>query len=943
MRSTFPCAALALLMIAMFGGVVLGDPIVALDFGTMTSPVYDVYDKVSAHTAFDGKFGWTEPALFEERDRGGSNLLTRDFIFAREAAAFRIAVPKGVYRVNMICGDPSFRHPGFAFRVSKSPGYEVPAAEAGEYFEVAFDIDAHDGVIDIYFAPLANLWLVNALTVEPISVVEFSKPVVGLLGAEVWKPCVVALIAEDSIRKLKLVKKPDSDRAVYPDTGDYMRVLERFPLFAERGWHPNYEGLSDVGYFGDGTSAEMGLRSMGNFIFTCALLASDPSYDPRPTGVSQAQLLDYARQCLRYMTRAHATGDLTCADGKPWGNHWQSAWWAGKMAAGVHLIWDKLSPDERAAVERVVVHEANRHLDRKAPGGSRSNTRSEENGWDTEVMAWAFSLFPDHPNAARWWRKLQEFSMNTLSAPQDLEEDTLVDRRPVSSWVYTENIHPDFTIENHGAYHFCYMACPLHSLAWDWYALNACKRPVPQAIFHHFTDVWDVIRRTYVYDSRFAYLSGKDWPRYAYGMYFIMPALVMLQYEFGDQDARLIERQRFAKFEAEQIMNADGTFYGKRFTRNRMLSRPLEYETDTYANLGVCYLMHRRFDRDRQDRQGRFGIMGADRRSSYLTASDPQDFQRRVAGTKISKESGWAFSRSPKMFTSFGWRDLHGPSPIGLFIPADCDDMVEWGREQLAGSFSVEGDNPKLRKTEHLSKEFDGGFWTVGRRTFLQSEDKLLLAQDLAFVSLPEEGFAVLFDRAVAVSEITVNSHEGLKFHLANDVFNDGRRVVRSPRGEMVLWGGNNTGKTPPASRVREIPERWICVDGKLSFISLTDDVFTIKDQFGRTAPWNSIEYELISLPHSTEPETYRAGEAVRDTAVVLAAGDSRVAENISRSSRRVATGDTDIRSVVVSVNQRNWLITVNLGEKRVSARLKVGGRDMEMTLEPMSAEVKAL
>jgi len=201
----------------------------------------------------------------------------------------------------------------------------------------------------------------------------------------------------------------------------------------------------------------------------------------------------------------------------------------------------------------------------------------------------------------------------------------------------------------------------------------------------------------------------------------------------------------------------------------------------------------------------------------------------------------------------------------------------------------------------------------------------------------------VLFDRAVAVSEITVKSHEGLKFHLANDVFNNGRRTIRSPRGEIVLWGGEKTVKTLPSSRVHEIPDQWICVDGRLSFISLTDERFTVRDQFGRTAPWNSIEYELISLAYSAEPESYRAGETVRDTAVVLAAGDSRVAENISRSSRRGATGDTDIRSVVVSVNQRNWLITANLGEQRVSARLKAGGRDMEMTLEPMSAEVKAL
>jgi hypothetical protein len=222
------------------------------------------------------------------------------------------------------------------------------------------------------------------------------------------------------------------------------------------------------------------------------------------------------------------------------------------MALGASLIWDKLSPEELQRVERVVVHEASRHLERKAPGGASRDTKSEENAWDTEVLAAAVALFPKHQKAPAWREKLIEFYLNSLSAPQDRTSDQLVDGKPLKDQVYTENIHSDFTIENHGAYHFCYMACPLHSLAWGHYALRRTGQPIPQAQFHHFQDVFRRVQPTFL-ERRFAYIEGQDWPRYAYGLYFIMPALVVLGDRFADADARAIEARRFRTFEEEQL------------------------------------------------------------------------------------------------------------------------------------------------------------------------------------------------------------------------------------------------------------------------------------------------------------------------------------------------------------------------------------------------------
>lgn len=899
---------------------------VNLDFGTSASPVKDVYDRLDVRSVYDGKVGWEDTGALEERDREGDDPLARDFVYSTRPATLTIALPDGTYHIEMLCGDRQYRHGRFAVKPSGMPAFQLPALQIDQYAEVTFYARSEKGRLGVSFFALEDIWLVNALTVKAVGPAGSPRsPRYRLSGGRKWfeAPLPETELTTPEVLRLRLIKKPRYDDRTYPAPPDYMRVLERFPLLAEANWTDSYQSLPNLGYAGGGDSGEFGMRSLGNFVFISALLATDPAYDPRPTGVSRERLLDLAKQSLNYMTRTHVTGDLKCTNGQAWGNHWQSAWWTGKMAAGVALLWDKLSVEERAAAERVIVFEADRHLTRRAPGGATGNTRSEENAWDTEVMAWALGLFPDHPNAPKWWRKLQDFAMNTLSAPQDREDARLVDHRPVRNQVYTENIHADFTIENHGAYHFCYMACPLHSLTWSWYGLDSLGHPVPQALSHHYTDVYDVIDKAFLFDGRFAYMSGKDWPRYAYGLYFIMPALVYMQQAHGDRDARLFERLRFRTFEREQIMNGDGTFFGPRFTRAYTASRAFEFETDAYANLGLCYLMHKR---------------AAEKGIHPLEPSNPDDYQRRAAGTFVSEDSGFALSRSPKLFTSFSWRELLGGSPLGLFVPAGCDDMAEWGPYQLAGTFTIEGCDLRKRVIRHSESTFDGGFLTVGCMTYMRGEEAVL-DHHLAFVSLPEEGIALLFDRGVASADVTVGAHEGLRLYVANDIFNSGRRTIESPQGRFDLWGGPHTSKTPQADVVRTLSVPWLTVDGRLSVIAVQADApFVVQDVRGRRAAWSSIEYELVSLPLVTEPRSFRAGEVVRDSAFVLLAGDLKAAARLSAGCRSIPTGSSSVKCMLVPGPRA---IAVNFGVQPASIRAEINGKSIQIDIGAESAVVK--
>lgn len=923
------------------------------DFGTAVSPLEQGAVRVAADTYYTPErgFGWVNGPRLEERDRGAADKLRRDFVYGRSTADFRVDLPKGCYRVTVMTGDSSAGNHVLNVEAEERQAAVGLQPRSGELVEYSFSANVTDGHLDLRFSSPSNNWVLNALEVADAQ---------GPAEPTIRKTWISSRVPADARPaphndRLHLIKKPDYAAKDYPNAADFMRILERFPMYGERGWHGNYLDDPKLGYFGDPDHGEMGLRSMGNYIFVTALLATDPAYDPRVSGIPQQTLLARSRACLAYMTRSHVTGDIECGDGFQWGDAWQSAWWTARMAAGARLLWPHLTAEERANVERVVVHEADRHLSRVPPSGAASDTKSEENAWDSEVLAWALGMFPDHDNAPAWRAKLIQFCMNTLSTAADKQDSTVVDGKPVKDWVVTANIHDDFTIENHGAYHFCYMACPLHSLAWGYEGLGSGGEAVPDAMFHHYRDVWRWIKRTYIGEGRFAYLSGKDWPRYAYGLSFVLPATVLAQLRYGDPDARTMERDRIALLEWEQLVNADGSFYGGRFTRNILVGRTAEYETDTYANIALCYLLHRQ--------------------AKTPAPTDPAKLRHHLAGAWSSPDSGWVFARSPKLFASFSWRHLHGLRPVGLFIPTGCAHMAEWMPDQLVGVFDAEGVDARKAKLRHADKTFRNGFSTTGEIVYPDSAGKPLISRQVSYTALTDEGIAVVIERTTALAPVKLRSSRTVNLAIANDIFNPlllpltkgegnsplppltkgGRGGVRriACRGnETVLFGARNLGTVEAAEDRANVPSvtlvpvrsPWLCVDDRLGIVLLDGSKeFTIHDCAGRNAPWGSLQYDVISADERGAREL-RAGESIVDCAFVVIAGDRKASAAVQRASSSGRPVDEGaIRYVTVTApSGKRYLIVANLDGAARTARIP-GYPGLRFEFDGFGAQVRAL
>ena len=106
-----------------------------------------------------------------------------------------------------------------------------------------------------------------------------------------------------------------------------------------------------------------------------------------------------------------------------------------------------------------------------------------------------------------------------------------------------------------------------------------------------------------------------------------------------------------------------------------------------------------------------------------------------------------------------------------------------------------------------------------------------------------------------------------------------------------------------------------------------------------------SLLYELLDCPYRTEPVEYRAGQVVRDTTIILVAGDADATRQVMEASRVAATGQEHVRAVrVVGPRGHHYLIIANFADAEQTARLRPPGEPLapllELRLGPLETQV---
>lgn len=132
-------------------------------------------------------YGWIPGPRVQAGELEAPDVLRRGYLWSRGKATFRIDVPPGRYRVSVLIGDRRVGEHGLRFSIRNGSLNEFPPVEPcrpGRQMTLMADVSVGDESTDLLFSPLGDMWVVNALQVEPIDQAQETR----LVEEQVWLP-----------------------------------------------------------------------------------------------------------------------------------------------------------------------------------------------------------------------------------------------------------------------------------------------------------------------------------------------------------------------------------------------------------------------------------------------------------------------------------------------------------------------------------------------------------------------------------------------------------------------------------------------------------------------------------------------------------------------------------------------------------------------------------
>ncbi len=556
-------------------------------------------------------------------------------------------------------------------------------------------------------------------------------------------------------------------------------IMLRGAAFAKDLYRP-WPTQPNCGYLGWGGRGEKEILANIGMCHLYAMLLSFGEYDAEVTGVSREEALRRVKGVLRYCGYTHYSGSYTCVDGENWGGGWHDSSWSTVFAHAAWLVWDELDEPTREMVARVVALEADRFVDREPPSGKVNNTRAEENAWNTRAPAIASVMFPRHPHADAWRTACRRWMMNCLSVAADQDDATLVDGRPVNERVTTENVHADFTLENHGIVYPVYMWSSMVNLCQSGgYHVYAGLKP-PEATFHHLRDVYDVYKRLQTWEGLPAYINGSD-------KFLHLQVVDIFMHSFfaqvlGDREAAHLESVELEILERMQARFDDGRLYPVEEVG------PWSRVNNLSFILGGSYLLH------------------------YVLQNKVEpvtglEFERRISGVSYFPEGKFLLHRTPNKLVSFAWSKPY--RVMGLAMPRDGSWLITPNAQGFTGTILEEGQakEPPWELEDIDFTRTDDSFRVEGRA--LRCGGKVCYTW--TFESLPSDE-VVFSEKLVAAAPVTLARVETGTIGIGRELGRD--TICIQASGEEKCFGRPEAG----GDVLCEFPDGTLTVDGRFLY-----------------------------------------------------------------------------------------------------------------------------
>lgn len=608
-----------------------------------------------------------------------------------------------------------------------------------------------------------------------------------------------------------------------------LQMLARFTTYVKNDYQP----IDDrTGCFrGENTmgSDERGVRTNADLSMVCAFLVKYARGKvDLPIGVSWQELEEMAMKSLIFAYSTHKSNRLlTCRDGRCWGSvsvsdsQWESSLWALSVAYSAFFQWERLGQKQRDCIQNLLRAECNYELERTVPTGFRGDTKAEENGWEAGLLAVTTGLFPTDELAPQWYRRMQEFAVNSYSHPSD-----------TSALYRGPNLFPDWTLQNHEFFHTSYQNVVIQELGEAALALRlfqcgrgGTERWQPGELLHNCANVTHhVLNWLSLPDGEQAMPNGNDWSLFLYDQITSYSTMACM---LRDRDALILENQAFRQIRHRQTTTPDGSW----LLRPDVGARRMGVEAHRVM---MTWLMHEYYS------------------TADLQPSAWADFLSRHAEARLFPDQNIVRAASKDRFTCFSWSPGK-QSYTGYVAPfnRENNNLIVPYRTGNTGNFlgfyTVEGAKTDARPVVSGIYRLQGNSYVMNGE--LNVNDSAL---NHRFAIYSSPGNAVIYlDDVRANRDARITGERGGLLAISTDEFTRIHRDFYTSDGQSVT-DGSQTAVFRPA-------HPWINVDNDFGIIGMQGRQMA----FGDRANNNSVMTSKLYALYDDAPREVNRGDVV--------------------------------------------------------------------------------
>lgn len=595
--------------------------------------------------------------------------------------------------------------------------------------------------------------------------------------------------------------------------------------------------VASAGCFGNGQSGEHGARTNADYALVYAFIYKKCQNQRLPDGLTFETIKQHALAAIRFSYNTHKTGTLNGTNGSKWGLVWESSLWCTSTAYASWLMADELTDADKAAIKAMVMAEANYNLSRTIPTAIPSDTKAEENGWDTNILAIASALYPEEKNADVWTYRCKQFAMNTYSVAADsYRKDPfkdVVDGKTIAEWHIGGNLFPDYALENHHFFHTSYLNIPIQELSESLLAYKAVQNQakptfvIPNALKHNVMNVWSSMLKEFIMaDGILAMPNGNDWSMYIYDELGTYSALACI---YRDPDALMLESMVLHYAKKRQATTPDGAFLLNPDVGERRMAV-------TARRLVFAHLYHDYFP------------------TNAMVATSWANFSKQHETTKYLPYNGIIRSSNADKYVTFSWFQSQDgtsyKSYMGMVSPNDMNNsnIVFPFKVGNMGNFTGYTDvNGYTRNASLVSNTFamyPKSFSTTGKLNVTSNS----LIKYLAFYTTP--GMATIYhEDLVGSASATMTKDGGLLQGITTD-------VLTQPLRTLYYTGGSVSSN---GSTVSSIPGNWVNVDNLYGMVVNGGSGIA----FGEKELSTSVYVSKLYGSYSTTSKAFTAGQTL--------------------------------------------------------------------------------